>query len=93
MKSYILMQVLALEWVRDNIKGFGGNPQEVTIMGQDAGAMSAALHMMSPLSCGQLFVYFFYLADCLHFSTDFFRTFQESHHAIFRSKSKVWFHD
>ena len=59
MKSHFLIQVLALEWVRDNIKGFGGNPQEVTIMGQDAGAMSAALHMMSPLSCGQLFVYFF----------------------------------
>ena len=75
MKSYFLNQVLALEWVRDNIKGFGGNPQEITIMGQDAGAMSAALHMMSPLSCGQLFVYFFCLADCLHFSTDFFQDY------------------
>ena len=43
---------MALEWIRDNIKYFGGNPKEVTIMGESAGANSVALHMMSPLSCG-----------------------------------------
>ena len=48
----LLDQTLALEWVRDNIERFGGNPEEVTIMGESAGANSVALHMMSPLSCG-----------------------------------------
>ena len=40
-----------MEWVQDNIKLFGGNPNEVTIMGESAGANSVALHMMSPMSC------------------------------------------
>ena len=47
-----LFQTLALEWVRDNIEAFGGNPREITLMGESAGANSVALHMMSPLSCG-----------------------------------------
>lgn len=33
-------QRLALEWVRFNIRRFGGNPQAVTIMGESAGAGS-----------------------------------------------------
>jgi acetylcholinesterase len=48
----ISFQTLALEWVRDNIQAFGGNPNEITIMGESAGANSVALHLMSPLSCG-----------------------------------------
>jgi carboxylesterase type B len=48
----MLDQVLALEFVRDNIANFGGNPLRVTIFGQSAGASSAALHMVSPLSQG-----------------------------------------
>ncbi len=46
-------QVLALEFVRDNIAAFGGDPEQVTIFGQSAGAGSAALHMMSPHSQGE----------------------------------------
>ena len=48
----MLDQVMALEWVRDNVKAFGGDPDDVTIMGESAGAASAALHMVSPRSCG-----------------------------------------
>ncbi|UYV70122.1 BCHE [Cordylochernes scorpioides] len=45
-------QTLALEWVRDNVAAFGGNPNMVTIFGQSAGASSVAYHMISPLSEG-----------------------------------------
>lgn len=34
-------QQLALTWVRDNIKNFGGNPEEVTLFGGSSGAASA----------------------------------------------------
>ncbi|XP_041969162.1 venom carboxylesterase-6 [Aricia agestis] len=45
-------QVMALQWVRDNIESFGGDPGRVTIFGESAGAVSVHLHMLSPLSKG-----------------------------------------
>jgi len=47
-----LDQVMGLEWVRDNIRSFGGDPENVTLMGQSAGGVSVGYHMMSPLSKG-----------------------------------------
>ncbi len=41
-------QIAALAWVRDNIAEFGGDPDDVTICGQSAGAMSAASLCASP---------------------------------------------
>lgn len=48
----LLDQVAALWWVHNNISAFGGNPDNVTIFGQSAGAMSVAMLMQSPLSQG-----------------------------------------
>ena len=45
-------QMAALEWIRDNIAAFGGDPKKVTIMGQSAGAMSVQHHCLSPLTYG-----------------------------------------
>ncbi|BET03078.1 Esterase [Nesidiocoris tenuis] len=45
-------QVLALQWVRDNIQNFGGDPNRVTIMGESAGGASVHAHSFSPMSRG-----------------------------------------
>merc|ERR1719449_47239 len=45
-------QVKALEWVKNNIADFGGNPDQVTIFGESAGGSSVLALMVSPLSEG-----------------------------------------
>jgi para-nitrobenzyl esterase len=45
-------QRAALKWVRDNIAGFGGNPGNITIYGESAGAGAVCWHVASPLSNG-----------------------------------------
>lgn len=45
-------QLAALQWVQNNITAFGGNPDNVTIMGQSAGAMSVQHLISSPLTKG-----------------------------------------
>lgn len=43
-------QVLALKWVQNNIEFFGGDPGQVTIFGESAGAASVQYLMLSPLA-------------------------------------------
>lgn len=51
--DYGLMDMLAaLEWVQRNISGFGGDPRNVTVFGQSAGAMAIAALVGSPRSKG-----------------------------------------
>ena len=45
-------QQLALTWVKNNIAAFGGDPDNVTIFGQSAGAHAIGILMSSPLSKG-----------------------------------------
>ncbi len=45
-------QMTAIRWVKDNIASFGGDPENITIMGQSAGAMSVQQHCFSPLTDG-----------------------------------------
>ena len=45
-------QMTAIKWVKDNIAAFGGDPENITIMGQSAGAMSVQQHCLSPLTDG-----------------------------------------
>lgn len=44
--------VMALKWVRENIKYFGGDPDSVTIFGHSAGGMSITHLMVSPMAKG-----------------------------------------
>jgi carboxylesterase type B len=48
----LLDQVAALEWVRENVAAFGGDPGNVTVFGQSAGAMSIGSLLAMPGAAG-----------------------------------------
>ncbi|MCB9644716.1 MAG: carboxylesterase family protein [Myxococcales bacterium] len=47
-----LDQVFLLQWVQRNIQAFGGDPKQVMIFGESAGAVNTCTHLASPLSKG-----------------------------------------
>ena len=48
----ILDQIMALQWIHDNIAQFGGDPEKITIAGESAGGISVSMLCASPLCKG-----------------------------------------
>ncbi|CAK5081973.1 unnamed protein product [Meloidogyne enterolobii] len=46
----LLDQIFAIKWVKNNIANFGGDPEQITVGGQSAGAISSLLLAFSPLA-------------------------------------------
>lgn len=49
-------QVMAMKWVKHNIRAFGGDPNRVTLFGHSSGGICVHLHTLSPSSAGMLII-------------------------------------
>ncbi|KAH6923654.1 hypothetical protein HPB50_004394 [Hyalomma asiaticum] len=72
----LLDQNMALKWIQQNIREFGGDPSRVTLFGESAGAMSVHAHMLSPVSRG-LFQRAYMMSGTMH-TGDFIDATHES---------------
>lgn len=83
----LMDQVLALRWVTDNIRFFGGDSSKVTLFGHSAGALSVHCHLLSPMSRG-LFSMAVLLSGSMY-TLDFYDTPQESYEKADRLAERV----
>lgn len=51
----ILDQLMALDWIRKNIRNFGGDPEQITVGGESAGGISITVLLTSPLLANNTF--------------------------------------
>ena len=51
-------QVMALKWVQENIKFFGGDPNRVTLFGESSGGANVGFHAVSAASNGRRNIFF-----------------------------------
>lgn len=58
-------QQLALQWVKNNIAKFGGNPDNITLFGESAGSASVCVHMVAPGSAGLVNRYIMQSGSCI----------------------------
>lgn len=65
----LLDKIAALNWVRDNIAQFGGDPENVTIFGQSAGSQSVCALQASPMAEGLFHKAIGQSASCLGLPT------------------------
>ncbi len=70
----VLDWLAALEWVQQNIEGFGGDPLKVTVAGQSAGGVAAALLLSMPRARGLLG-----RAICMSGPVTLLRTTEQAH--------------
>ena len=47
-------QAAAIKWVYENVEAFGGDPKQITIVGESAGSMSVSALLVSPLTKGMI---------------------------------------
>lgn len=46
-------QILALQWIKNNIENFGGDPNRITLIGQSAGSASISYLLQAPQTKGE----------------------------------------